>query len=131
MHEIFNYTLASYNSTSLRLHRQWINSTSNGTFRGADLYLNVKSGASLAVTPGNNGTFTPPTVNILVNEGGKGIIQMRVLTNETTLPGLSTEGLFLPEGNGSTPGINVALQGLSNGSSSISQEVHIYPHLSP
>ncbi|KAF9508271.1 hypothetical protein BS47DRAFT_1373700 [Hydnum rufescens UP504] len=41
MHDIFNYTLHSYNSTFVRLHRQYINSTGPGStiYRGADLYL--------------------------------------------------------------------------------------------
>ncbi|TDL17991.1 hypothetical protein BD410DRAFT_793667 [Rickenella mellea] len=122
-HEIFNYTLASSNSTSLHLHRQWINATSTGEYRSADFYLTAKSGASFSVTPGNNGTFTPPTVNILVNGSSAGIVQMRLVCNETSLRGLSPSELFLPEGKGSTKGINTALQGLANGSDFVSQEV--------
>lgn len=60
MHDIFNYTLGEYNDTSVRLHRQWINTTSptSERYKGADLYLTVpvESSARLAVTPGNNGT---------------------------------------------------------------------------
>ena len=123
MHEIFNYTLASFNSTSIRLHRQWINATSDGSFRGADLWLNARSGVMLDVIPGNNGTFTPPNININVNGSGGGIAQLRVLTNETSLEGLSPKDLFLPEGSGSTAAINTALENLSNATNHNAQEV--------
>ncbi|KAL5504617.1 hypothetical protein ACEPAH_7280 [Sanghuangporus vaninii] len=123
MHEIFNYTLASYNSSSVQLHRQWINATSSGAYKTADFYLNAVSGAQLNVTPGNNGTYTPPTVNILVDETGSGILQMHFLTNETSLTGLSPSGLFLPEGSGNDSALNTALTGLANGTNQIAQQV--------
>ncbi|EJD08148.1 uncharacterized protein FOMMEDRAFT_144208 [Fomitiporia mediterranea MF3/22] len=123
MHEIFNYTLASYNSSSVRLHRQWINATSNGTFRSADVYLNTLSGAQLNVTPGNNGTTAPPTIDILVEEGGSGIMQLRVVTNETSLTGLAPEDLFLSEGTGNNSALDTALTGLADGSSPAAQQV--------
>ena len=41
MHEIFNYTLAEFNDTSVKLHRQWINATASGAFRTADLIANA------------------------------------------------------------------------------------------
>ena len=116
MHEIFNYTVAHANSTSLRLHRQWINGTTNGTFRGADLYLNAVSDAQLNITLGDNGTFTPPTVDIIVPKGQAGVIQMRVLTNESTIQGIVTGDLFLSAGSpNQSEGLNTALKGLSNG----------------
>ncbi|OCB85791.1 hypothetical protein A7U60_g7143 [Sanghuangporus baumii] len=123
MHEIFNYTLASYNSSSVQLHRQWINATGSGAYKTADFYLNAVSGAQLNVTPGNNGTYTPPTVNILVDETGSGILQMRFLTNETSLTGLSPPDLFLSEGSGNDSALNTALTGLANGTSQIAQQV--------
>ena len=129
MHEIFNYTLESYNSTSVHLHRQWINATGDGAFKGADLYLQARSGVMLEVIPGNNGIFTPPTININVNESDGGIVQLRVLTNETSLVGLSSSDLFLPEGGGSTAEINTALEGLSSGANSNAQEVRLIQFL--
>ncbi|KAL5483245.1 hypothetical protein ACEPAI_8475 [Sanghuangporus weigelae] len=123
MHEIFNYTLASYNSSSVQLHRQWINATSSGAYKTADFYLNTVSGAQLIVTPGNNGTYTPSTVNILVDETGSGILQMRFVTNETSLTGLSPSDLFLPEGSGNGSALNTALTGLANGTNQIAQQV--------
>ncbi len=98
MHEIFNYTVAYANSTSLRLHRQWTNATADGMFKGADLYLNTISGAQLNVTPGNNGTFSPPTVDVIMPKGQSGVVQMRVVTNESTIQEFGTEELFLPAG---------------------------------
>ena len=127
MHEIFNYTVAHANATSLRLHRQWINSTADGTFKGADLYLDVISDAQINVTPGDNGTFTPPTVNVIVPEGSSGVVQMRVLTNESTIPGISTGDLFLPAGlSNQTDGLNRALKGLANGTDINAQQVRLY-----
>lgn len=60
MHEIFNYTLAGFNETFVKLNRKWINATTSGSFKTADFVLNTVSGARLNVTPGNNDTFTLP-----------------------------------------------------------------------
>lgn len=132
MHEIFNYTLTSHNSTSVRLHHRYINSTSSDsptTFKGADLYLSVPPGSDtrLSVTPGNNGSYTPPTIRILVPQSASGIstLRVRVLTNETSLIGLNTQDLFLSEDAGTTPGIKTALNGLSNGTNEVAQQVYI------
>ena len=122
MHEIFNYTLASYNSTSVQLHRQWINASIAGAYRTADLHLNVVGGAQLDVTPGNNGSYTPPTVNILVGNRS-GIVQVRFVTNETSLAGLSPPDLFLPEGSVNSSALNTALAGLANGMNQIAEQV--------
>ncbi|KAL7279357.1 hypothetical protein ACG7TL_007198 [Trametes sanguinea] len=126
MHEIFNYTLASYNDTSLRLHRRWINTTSptSSAYNGADLYLTVPAGsaARLAVTPGNNGTWTPPTVDVLVPAAG-GTVRVAVVTNETSLVGLGTERLFLPESTNRSRALQTALQGLADGQSDAAQQV--------
>ncbi|KAI0350022.1 hypothetical protein OH77DRAFT_1431415 [Trametes cingulata] len=128
MHEIFNYTLASYNNTSLRLHRQWINTTSpdSSTYKGADLYLTVPSGSSaqLAVTPGNNGTWTPPTVDIVVPDGGQGsTVRIAVVTNETSLPGLDTQRLFLPENTNGSQALQTALKGLASGETEAAKQI--------
>ncbi|KAI0329281.1 hypothetical protein GY45DRAFT_1416531 [Cubamyces sp. BRFM 1775] len=128
MHEIFNYTLASYNDTSVRLHRQWINTTSptSLTYKGADLYLTVPSGspARLSVTPGNNGTWTPPTVDILVPGGGQnGTVRVTVVTNETSLMGLDTQRLFLSESTNGSQALQAALHGLADGENEAAKQV--------
>ena len=130
MHEIFNYTLDSFNSSFVRLHRQWINATADGTFRGADLYMSIppKSSARFSVTPGNNGTFTPPTIDILVPDATSGVVRVAVVTNETTIPGLSTQSLFLSNTTkGSSPGLKTALQGLADGSNEVAKQVGCSP----
>ena len=68
--EIFNYTLISYNPSSLHLRRTYINSTGENvssvaaqlltgvyveTCHNQNLYFNADQGLTLAVTPGNNG----------------------------------------------------------------------------
>lgn len=127
MHEIFNYTLDAYNSTSVRLHHQYINTTGNGstTYKGADLYLSAPTNSStqIAVTPGNNGSYSPPTIDIMVPSGG-GSLLVRVLTNETSLTGLDTESLFLAQGNTSAndTGLQTALNGLSDGSDIVADQ---------
>lgn len=134
MHSIFNYTLeAPHNSTSVRLHHRWINSTTPSTpnspllFRGADLYLSVPSGshAQFAITPGTNGSFSPPIIDILTPKGATGVVRVAVVTNETSLAGLGAEGLFLtPSANGDeTPGLGVALEGLAGGGSAVANQV--------
>lgn len=138
MHDIFNYTLDSYNSTFVRLHRQWINVTSGdptGAFRGADLYLSVpsNSAAQLSATPGNNGTWTPPSVDILVPVGStSGVVRVAVVTNETSLTGLDAGTLFLANATSGDAGLQTALQGVADGSNAVSKQVCLdlgkYPH---
>jgi|SRR5882762_1385878 len=126
MHEIFNYTLDSYNSSFVRLHHRYINSTGNGStvYKGADLYLSVTDKKTqISVTPGNNGTFTPPTIKILVPSGGNGTILARVLTNETSLMGLSTQSLFLSSTNGNK-GLSTTLTGLASGVNPVADQVN-------
>lgn len=131
MHSIFNYTLTSYNETSVRLHRQWINTTSPDSSRylGADLYLTVPVGSPvrLAVTPGDNGTWTPPTVDIIVpasaDPAQAGVVTVKVVTNETSLPGLDTQRLFLPQDGNETTALQNVLQGLSDGESDAAKQV--------
>ena len=129
MHGIFNYTLHSYNNSFVRLHRQWINTTlgdSPGTFRGADLELSVPSNstAQLSVTPGNNGTWTPPTIDILVPPNStSAVVRVAVVTNETSLTGLHTQALFLTNETSGTAGLQTALQGLANGTKESAKQV--------
>jgi hypothetical protein len=99
MHEIFNHTLEWYNSSYVRLHRRSINvTTSNATlptYIDADLYLTVPPGSEtqLSVEPGNNGTFAPPTINIIVPHDNS-TLTVRFLTEETSLVGLNTQRCF-------------------------------------
>ncbi|KAF8637779.1 hypothetical protein AX17_002570 [Amanita inopinata Kibby_2008] len=123
-HEIFNYTLNEYNATSVRLHRQNINQTIDPVtgglvYKGADLYMSIPSGsdAQLSVTPSNNGSYTPATINILVPPGATNpTLRIRVVTNETSLVGLDPQQLFLETSQATTPAIKTALQGLNDGS---------------
>jgi hypothetical protein len=128
MHEIFNYTLDSFNSTFVRLHHRWINATFGdppGTFRGADLYMSVppNSTAQFSVTPGNNGTFTPPTIDILVPNTTPGIVRVAVVTNETSLTGLNTQNLFLSSATNDSAGLQTALRGLADGTNEVAKQV--------
>ncbi|KAI0073888.1 hypothetical protein K474DRAFT_1648897 [Panus rudis PR-1116 ss-1] len=129
MHDIFNYTLDAYNSTYVRLHRRWINSTDSNSsiFRGADLYLSASTGstARFNVTPGNNGSWTPPNIDILLpSESSNATVQVKVVTNETSLVGLNPGSLFLPSNiTGGTPGLQAALQGLADGRNSVADQV--------
>ncbi|RDX43809.1 hypothetical protein OH76DRAFT_1409762 [Lentinus brumalis] len=126
MHDVFNYTLADHSETSVRLHRRWINTTSpaSADYNGADLYLSVPadSAARLSVTPGSNGTWIPPIVEIVVPRGG-GTVTVKVVTNETSFPGLDTEDLFLPEGTDGSQALQTALQGLASGNLTAAQQV--------
>jgi hypothetical protein len=140
MHEIFNYTLSSFSPTEVRLHRQYINSTltqgpgGNSTqFKSVDLYLSIPptSLARLSVRPGHNGTFTPPTIDIVLpptessplNSSSvlalpkppvvaDNIVRVRVVTNETSLVGFDPDSLFLSPQEASDPAINTAITSL-------------------
>ncbi|KZP01238.1 hypothetical protein CALVIDRAFT_474889 [Calocera viscosa TUFC12733] len=119
MHEIFNYTLQSYNSTHFRLHRPWINGT-----KALTVELQTSSNLWFNITPGNNGTYTPPTVEIRLNNSVQpGIAGWKVVCNETSLVGLETEGLFLANTTSNNTALQTALVGLNNGSTSTAQEV--------
>ncbi|EKM58475.1 uncharacterized protein PHACADRAFT_193593 [Phanerochaete carnosa HHB-10118-sp] len=125
MHDIFNYTLDSYNSSFVRLHRKWINTTLGdppGTFRGADLYLSIPSNSSAQFSVTNN-TWAP-TVDILVPAGpSSGIVRIAVVTNETSLAGLKPQSLFLANATSGNEGLQTTLQGLANGSSEPAKQV--------
>lgn len=129
MHSIFNYTLESHNSTSVRLHRQYINATASSStiYKGVDLYLSTPPGSDLsfAVTPVANLTESAPTIDIIVPSSAstQSTLRVRIVTNETSLVGLDTQDLFMAEEDGSTPGIMTALQGLSNGTKEVAQQV--------
>ena len=131
MHEIFNYTLDSFNKTFVRLHRQWINTTLGdppSTFRGADLELSVPSNstAKFSVVPGNNRLGKPPIIDILVPPNStEGIVRVAVVTNETSLVGLDTQALFLSTNSSvnTSVGLNTALQGLSNGTNGVANQL--------
>ncbi|KZT50991.1 hypothetical protein CALCODRAFT_504066 [Calocera cornea HHB12733] len=119
MHEVFNYTLQSYNSTHFRLHRPWINGT-----KALTVELETSSNLWFNVTPGNNGTYTPPTVEIRLNNSAQpGIAAWKVVCNETSLVGLETEGLFLANTTSNNTALQTALVGLNSGSSLNAQEV--------
>lgn len=150
MHEIFNYTLSSFSPTEVRLHRQYINSTitqgprwDSTQFKSVDLYLSIPSTslARLSVRPGHNGTFTPPTIDILLpptksslhNSSSvlalpkppviaNNVVRVRVVTNETSLVGFNPDSLFLAPQDASDPAINTAITSLP---ASISKQVSI------
>ncbi|KAF7799662.1 hypothetical protein EIP86_010902 [Pleurotus ostreatoroseus] len=128
MHEILNYTLASYNNTSVRLHRRWINSTEEdpSVFKGADLYLDIPSGspASLHVTPANEAASSP-VISIIVPSNASGVARVTFVTNETSLVGLDTNSLFLPEVNNGTQGLRTALNGLTGGKIAAGDQINI------
>ncbi|PIL29853.1 hypothetical protein GSI_08060 [Ganoderma sinense ZZ0214-1] len=133
IHSVFNYTLGEYNDTSVRLHRQWINTTSptSSLYKGADVYLTVpaESSARLVVTPAKNDTRNPPAVDIVVPsaadaEASARTLRVTVVTNETSLTGLDTQALFLPENErDGTRALETALQGLADGTNVAAQQV--------
>lgn len=124
-HEIFNYTLKGYNNTFIQLHRQDINATDSGAYITSDLFFSIpdNSTAEFQVTPGNNGTYTPPTINILT-AGQADVVRLQMLTNETTIPGLAADILFLNDNSAQTPGLKKVLDNISN-STLTSDEVRL------
>ncbi|KAF8512552.1 hypothetical protein BU17DRAFT_54049 [Hysterangium stoloniferum] len=112
MHEIFNYTVTSFNSSSIHLHRGWINSS-----HSMDFILTAQRNMIFNITPSNNGTFTPPTVIFQLPDPSKlGIVSWNVVCNETVFPGTGTSSLFLEDAQASNAAGAKALQGLANGS---------------
>ncbi|EJT96835.1 hypothetical protein DACRYDRAFT_119881 [Dacryopinax primogenitus] len=119
MHEIFIYTLQSYNSTHFRLHQPWINGT-----EALIVELQTASNVWFNVTPGSNALSRPPTIEIRLNDSTlPGIAAWKVPCNETSLTGLDTDGLFLFNTTSNNTALRDALVGLHNGSDQNAQEV--------
>ncbi|TFK45034.1 hypothetical protein BDQ12DRAFT_731010 [Crucibulum laeve] len=134
MHEIFNYTPGAQYSKS---HPK----AESPLFKSVDLYLSIPPGssASLSVVLSTNGSFTPPTIDILVPptsihstsdspidseaQPRQPTVRIRVLTNDTTLLPLDTQSLFLTSQQGSTQAVKTALAGLANGTSPLGEQV--------
>ncbi|KIJ27555.1 hypothetical protein M422DRAFT_271225 [Sphaerobolus stellatus SS14] len=119
MHEIFNYTVSSFNASFLHLHRGWINST-----HSMDFILTAQDNMMFNITPSNNGTFTPPTVLFQLPDPSRiGTVGWSVVCNETTFAGLGPSGVFLsPSEAANQAGAN-ALQGLANGANVNAQQL--------
>uniref|UniRef100_A0A0W0FBH0 Uncharacterized protein n=1 Tax=Moniliophthora roreri TaxID=221103 RepID=A0A0W0FBH0_MONRR len=126
MNKIFNYTLESYNETSVRLHRRYINATQNNpdVYRGVDLYLSIppESNARLSVTV-NTTEDGAPNIDVLVPPSSSEAVRVRILTNETSLVGLAPQDLFLREDQATKPSVQTALHGLLDGSDPVAQQV--------
>ena len=88
---VFNYTLGDYNSSSVTLHRAWI----NGTY-AMDFTMQATSNVTFNVTPSTNGSYTPPSINIIKTSSGTAVVTATTVCNETSLEGLSTSQIFLP-----------------------------------
>ena len=131
MHQIFNYTLASFTDTTVRLHRQNINLTTTASgdkvYKTADLYLSIPEGstAQLSVKPATSFT-SPPTVNILVpDDATNSFVRLRFVTNETTPAGLDPVDVFQNPSTARNAQLRQILQGLGDGSNPAAQQVHI------
>ena len=104
--EIFNWTVSQADNSTVWLSRAWLNETilrdeqgqENGTARyGLEWLLQAGPGTSFNVTPSNNGTYTPPRVDILVADATQGgSVNFTVQTNETNFAGLTVDQLFSP-----------------------------------
>ncbi|KZT43842.1 hypothetical protein SISSUDRAFT_1057376 [Sistotremastrum suecicum HHB10207 ss-3] len=121
-HEIFNYTLGDFNSSYLQLHRHNINGTITSDFI---MQTNPNLNLSFSITPGNNGTWTPPKIDFLLPVNATtGYANFTFLTNESSLAPFNTQDLFLqspPEE--ASPALINALAGLANGTSSQGDQV--------
>ncbi|KAF8586613.1 hypothetical protein K439DRAFT_1386873 [Ramaria rubella] len=119
MHEIFNYTVTSANSSTLHLHRDWINST-----HSLDFILTTQDNMAFNITPSTNGTFTPPTVIFHLLDPMKiGLLAWMVVCNETTFLGLGPSGLFLNDSQAANEAGAKALQELATGSKANAQQI--------
>ena len=127
MHEIFNYTLEAYNSTFIRLHRRWINDTADSLnlHKGADLYLisPPESKVWFNVTPNSLNTPSPRIDILIPNRGTNSTIQVKVLTNDTSLSGLDPENLFLTPNHDQPIGLETALRRLADEASDAANQV--------
>ncbi|KAK7472324.1 hypothetical protein VKT23_000443 [Stygiomarasmius scandens] len=119
MNSVFNYTLGEFNESSVWLHHRYINasdsSNQNSEFKYTSLHLSTPSSslARFSVTP-NATANGSPIINIYTPSSGGSPVRVRVLSNETSLPGLNPPALFLNESDAATPGVLTALQKLRN-----------------
>ncbi|EST09848.1 hypothetical protein PSEUBRA_000239 [Kalmanozyma brasiliensis GHG001] len=114
--EIFNWTVTQADNQTLWLSKPWLNESiirdAQGQETGRGRYslewlLQANNGTSFDITPSNNGTYTPPTVNIITpavntNDTSRamaqpGSVTFTVTVNETALAPLSVDTLFAPD----------------------------------
>lgn len=107
-HQIFNWTVTQADNSTIWFSKPWLNETiirnaqgqQTGTARyGLEWLLQANNGTSFNVTPSNNGTYTPPQVQIIVPSGGAGSVNFTVQVNETALAGLTVDQLFVNDSN--------------------------------
>ncbi|EPQ27349.1 uncharacterized protein PFL1_05270 [Pseudozyma flocculosa PF-1] len=108
---LFNWTVTQADESTVWFSRAWLNDTILRDDRGQpagkarfglEWLLQANEGTAFNVTPSNNGTYTPPRIEILVPAGAAagGSVNFTVQTNETNLDGLAVDQLFSDAGGG-------------------------------
>jgi len=117
MNSVFNYTLGEFNESSVWLHHRYINasdsSNQNSEFKYTSLHLSTPPSSLARFSVTQNATANGSLViNVFTPSSGGSLVRVRVLSNETSLPGLNPPALFLNESDATTPGVLTALQKL-------------------
>ena len=92
-HEIFNYTLGDYNSSSVQLVRNWINGTTVQY-----LTYSAVDNLNITVVPNQNATLPPNVTMTRPDQSRNGTVLVTTTFNYTASPdlvGLSSSQLFL------------------------------------
>jgi hypothetical protein len=119
MHEIFNYTVTNLTTQEIFLHRKFINSSLS-----YDLIMRPGTNARFDVAASNNGTYTPPTMQVVqVDASSPAVITVQALTNVTSLHGLGPQSIFRPEGSAADNATNALLSGLNDGTAPAAQQL--------
>ncbi|GJJ15110.1 hypothetical protein Clacol_009385 [Clathrus columnatus] len=118
MHEIFNYTISSFNSSFLHLHRKWINSS-----LGMDFVLSAEDNMVFNVTPPTDAISAPTVLFQLPDSTKLGTVSWSVVCNETSFTGLGPSGFFLQDSQADNAAGAKALQGLADGSNVDAQQI--------
>lgn len=110
MHEIFNYTISSSNSSFLHLHRKWINSS-----LGMDFIMSAEDNMVFNITPPVDEIAGPTVLFQLPDSTKMGTLRWSVVCNETSFVGLGPSGFFLQDSQADNAAGAKALQGLADG----------------
>jgi hypothetical protein len=106
---VLNYTVTNLTAEEIFLHRKFINSSLS-----YDLIIRPSQNARFDVAPSNNGTYSPPTINIIqVDPSQPAHISVQALTNITSLEGLRPSSIFLEDHPGLNNGSELSAQEFS------------------
>ncbi|QRV98036.1 dynein alpha chain, flagellar outer arm [Ceratobasidium sp. AG-Ba] len=101
---LFNFTVTQLDQSVVWFSHLWLNGSiltfDNGSTiserYGYELRFQAENGTRFEVTPSTNGTFTPPTIRVIIptDSSSLGRVSWSAQVNETNIPSLSVNQVF-------------------------------------